>query len=376
MLKNLQLLNDAVIRIDQVTLSPWPCFKVEGECENLPSLLVELLLSNETVPQLWTAKIPVELRQLLLSFPESLMPDLLTLSQMWPERFMDWAKWCPALISLLTQIKGEDGKRWEDFDRLRAMQGGWREVLNRSGWPVSHSMLKLLRKLPINYCSLKNLEALRTHTGDRRKLKLLRHCSQISGLTMETLELPAEMLSVRLLEFDENDILPLEVESVVELCHELVRFRQELGQMPLWAYRHGRFSARTLHNAVQLKRMLACCKKQGGKACFPAPPMPSIKGSKFNIEPITTLSALYREGNQMQNCVVSYGTQVLQGTHFVYRLNIPERATVLLLRIGDDWYPVQVKIFRNGNPRSETIELIERWLGTELEKEASDDFPF
>lgn len=376
MKKDIQLLNNTVIRIGQVTLSPWPCFKVEGECGNLPGLLVELMLSNETIPLLWTTKIPDDLRQLLLSFPENLMPELLTLSQMWPERFMDWAKWCPALITLLTQTKAEDAARWDDFDRLRLMQGGWRDVLRQADWPVSRSSLKLLRKLPINHCSPQNLVALRAHIDDRRKLKLLRHCNRISGLTLETLELPAEMLSVRLLEFDENDLMPLEVESLVELCRELIRFRQELGQLPLWAYRHGRFSARTLHNAVQLKRMLVCCKKQGGKACFPVPPMPSIKGSKFNIEPITTLSALYREGNQMQNCVVSYGTQVLQGTHYVYRLNMPERATVLLLRSGDDWFPAQVKTFRNGTPKPETIDLIERWLGTKLEKEAQDDFPF
>ena len=376
MLKDLQLLNDAVIRIDQVTLSPWPCFRIEGECENLPGLLVELMLSNDTFPQLWTAKIPVELRQLLLSFPECLMPDLLTLSQMWPERFIDWSQWCPALITILTQTKAEDSELWDDFDRLRAMQDGWRAVLKRAGWPVSHSSLKLLSKIAINHCSPQSLAALRAHMGDRGKLRLLRHCSRISRLTLETLELPAEMLSVRLLEFDENDLMPLEVESLVELCRELIRFRQELGQLPLWAYRHGRFSARTLHNAVQLKRMLVCCKKREGKACFPAPPLPSIKGSKFCIDPITTLSALYREGNQQQNCIVSYGTQVLQGTHYVYRLNMPERATVLLLRSGDDWYPAQVKTFRNGNPKPETIELIERWIGTKLEKEAQDDFPF
>jgi hypothetical protein len=375
MKKDIQLLNNTVIRIGQVTLSPWPCFKVEGECENLPGLLVELLLSNESVPILWSAKLSDELRQLLLSFPESLMPDLLTLSQMWPDKFVDWASWCPALITLLTQTKAEDGERWDDFDRLRAMQGGWREVLKLTGWPVSYSMLKLLRKLPINHCSPQNLAALRAHIGDRRKLKLLRHCSRISGLTLETLTLPAEMLSVRLLEFDENDLLPLEVESLVELCRELVRFRQELGRLPLWAYAHGRFSARTLHHAVQLQRMLICCKKQGLRH-FPLPPLPTIKGSKFCVQPLTSLSAIHREGNQQQNCVVSYGVHVLEGTHYVYRLMAPERATVLLLRHGDDWYPAQIKTYRNGNPRPETIELIEKWLGTKLEKEAQDDFPF
>lgn len=375
MLKNLQLLNDAVIRIDQVTLSPWPCFKVEGDFDNLPSLLLELLLSNKPIAILWAAKIPDDLRQLLLSFPEPMLPDLLKLSQMWPERFMDWATWCPALISLLTQIKVEDGERWEDFDRLRLMQGGWRDVLRQAGWPVSPSSLKLLRKIPINHCSPKNLRTLHSHTGDRRKLKLLRHCSQISGLTMETLELPAYMLSVRLLELDENDMLPFELQSVVDMCRELIRYRQELGRLPIWAYRHGRFSARTLHHAVQLQRMLICCKKQGLKR-FPPPPLPSIKGSKFCVQPLTSLSAIHREGNQQQNCVVSYGVHVLEGTHYVYRLMAPERATVLLLRNGDDWYPAQVKTYRNGNPKPETIELIERWIGTKLEKEISDDFPF
>src|SRR5690606_31920189 len=108
----------------------------------------------------------------------------------------------------------------------------------------------------------------------------------------------------------------------------------------------------------------------------PAPPLPSIRSAKINIEPLTTISALYREGNQMQNCVVNYGTHILEGTHYVYRLNFPERATVLLLRSGDDWYPAQIKTYRNGNPQPETIELIEKWLGTKMEKEAQDDFPF
>jgi hypothetical protein len=376
MINTIQLLNDCVIRMGQVTLSPWPCFNVEGECDDLPGVVVELLLSNNPVAMLWAAKIPDDLRQLLLSFPESLVPELLTLSQMWPEKFGDWSKWCPALIALLTQIKAEDGKCWDGFDRLRLMQAGWREVLKAADWPATGLSLNILRKLPINHCTPQNLIEVRQHLNDRRKRKLLGHCRSITSLTLDTLKLPASMLSVRLLEMDENDLLPLDVDSVSEMCHELLRYRQELGLEPLWPYRHGRLSARTLFNAVQLKRMVITCEKLGGSTQFPPPPVSAIQSSKINIEPLTKLSALHREGNQMQNCIVSYGTHVLQRTHYVYRLNLPERATVLLARSGDDWIPVQVKTYRNGNPHPETIELIERWLGTTLEKEAQDDFPF
>lgn len=376
MLTTIQLLNDSKIRVGQVTLSPWPRFKVEGECDNLRDLLVELLLSHDTAALLWSAKIRDELRSLLLSYPESLIPELMTLSQLWPGRFIDWSRWCPALNALLVQIKAKNGKRWDEFDRLRLMQAGWREVFRAAGWPATRSSLKLLRKLPINHCTPHNLIELRQHLKDPPKGKLLQHCRYISSLTLDTLKLPSCMLSVRLLEMDENDLLPLDVDSVSEMCHELVRYRQELGLEPLWPYRHGRLSARTLFNAVQLQRMVVTCQKIGGSTQLPPPPIASIRSNRIDVEPLTTLSALYREGNQMQNCIVSYGSHVLQQTHYVYRLNLPERATVLLVRSGDDWVPVQVKTMRNGNPKPETIELIERWLGNTIKEEAQDDFPF
>ena len=78
----------------------------------------------------------------------------------------------------------------------------------------------------------------------------------------------------------------------------------------------------------------------------------------------------------MQNCVISYGTNVLGGTHYIYRMHQPERATVLLVRNQDSWFPSQVKTFKNGDPKPETLETIEKWLGTKLDKEAQNDFPF
>jgi hypothetical protein len=376
MLNQIQLLNDTQIRIDHVTLSPWPCFKIQGCHDKLPSLLVDLLLSEDTVPLLWSAKIGDELRQLLLSFPESIMPELLTLSQIWPDKFIDWSKWCPALIALLIQNKAPDGKFWDEFDQLRLMKDGWKEILKRAGWSPTRSNLRLLQKLPINYCTPQNLMALRAHIKDRRKLKLLRHCRHITSMTLDTLKLPASVLSVRLLEFTENDLLPLEVDTVVDLCEELIHFRQDLGLEPLWPYRHGRFSARTLHNAVQLQYMLSCCQKQSVSMNIPPPPLPSIRSSQFDVEPLTTLSALYRESNQQQNCIVSFGAHILRRTHYAYRMNRPERATILLLRNGDDWYPNQIKTYRNGDPKSETIEMVERWLGSKIRKEPGDDAPF
>lgn len=376
MTHEIQLLNETRIRVGQVTLSPWPCFETVGECKDLPQLLADLLFSQDSVAQLWAAKISGKLRQQLLSFPESLLPELLTLSQMWPERFMDWSQWCPALITLLTQIKAEDGTQWNDVDRLRIMQDGWRAVLKKAAWPVTRSNLKLLRKIPIEDCSPKNLLELREHLEDRRKCKLLRHTRRFTSQTMDTLRLPAYMLSVRLLEVSENEMLQLEIDSVCEICRDIMHYRREMELEPLWPYRAGRFSARTLMNAAQFQMMLSSLKRDGRTEAFPAPPISSFESKYFSVEPVTSISAIYREGNQMQNCVISYGTNVLAGTHYIYRMHQPERATVLLLRNQDNWFPAQVKTFKNGDPKPETIETIEKWLGTKIDKEAQNDFPF
>jgi hypothetical protein len=376
MTHEIQLLNDTKIRVGQTTLSPWPCFETQGECNDLPSLLTDLLLSQETVAQLWAAKIPDDLRQQLLAFPEALLPELLRLSQMWPERFQDWAEWCPALIALLTQIKAEDGILWDEMDRLRSMQDGWRTVLQKAGWAVTRSNLRILKKIPIEDCSPKNLLELREHLEDPRKRKLLRHTRRFSSQTLDTLRLPAYMLSVRLLEVSENEMLQLEADSVCEICRDIMQYRKEMELEPLWPYHSGRFSARTLMNAAQFQMMLSHLKRHGKGNKFPAPPMPSFESNRIIVEPLTSISAIYREGNQMQNCAISYATNVLSGTHYIYRMHRPERATVLLIRNHDTWYPAQVRTYKNGVPKPETIETIEKWLGTKIDKEAEDDFPF
>jgi hypothetical protein len=376
MIQKIQLLNDTKIRIGQVTLSPWPCYESKGEYEDLPQLLTDLLLSKETIAQLWAAKLSRELRQQLLSFPKPLLPDLLSLSQLWPERFIDWSQWCPALITLLTQIKAEDGTTWDRVDQLHIMQNGWREVLKKAKWPVTRSNLKLLRKIPIEDCSPKNLLELREHLEDRRKRKLLRHTRQFSSQTLDTLRLPAYMLSVRLLEVSENEMLQLDADSVCDICRDIIHYRREMELYPLWPYSSGRFSARTLMNAAQFQMMLSSLQRHGGANVFPSPPMPSFQSKRLSVEPVTSISAIYREGNQMQNCVISYGTNVLGGTHYIYRMHQPERATVLLVRNQDSWFPSQVKTFKNGDPKPETLETIEKWLGTKLDKEAQNDFPF
>lgn len=78
----------------------------------------------------------------------------------------------------------------------------------------------------------------------------------------------------------------------------------------------------------------------------------------------------------MENCAISYAIHVSSGTHYLYRMHRPERATVLLVRNSNAWYPAQVKTFKNGDPNPETIGAIEKWLGTKIEMEAQDDFPF
>jgi hypothetical protein len=55
----------------------------------------------------------------------------------------------------------------------------------------------------------------------------------------------------------------------------------------------------------------------------------------------------------------------------------PERATILLRKNPNDWYPVEIRTFENQYASVDAIEIVFKWAGTTPNgKEIQDDFPF
>jgi hypothetical protein len=98
-------------------------------------------------------------------------------------------------------------------------------------------------------------------------------------------------------------------------------------------------------------------------ASLPGPPVQERPGQ---IEYVSWSRAeLEREGEQMRNCVGTYGDRVARGECAIYRVHEPERCTLSIGPDGAGGYVVgELRTHRNGVPTRATFQYVERWLAT------------
>jgi hypothetical protein len=94
---------------------------------------------------------------------------------------------------------------------------------------------------------------------------------------------------------------------------------------------------------------------------LPDPPM----AGTLNIIPITDSKLLFQEGNEQDNCVYSYLTEIQAGQYFVYQVKGQERAT-LGIRIGSDGAIELDQLFAVSNSQAskQTFEIVDCWLNS------------
>lgn len=372
---NNSTLTNSPAHIGNTIFHQWPNFRVSGIPVDVPERLHRLLTSSETDAIRWRAAIPAEVIKSLLIFPQSLFSQLICVAQHDSSKFIDWAKFCPALIVLAIQPDRLD-KTIELEDAVHMMRSGWRILLKKRGWSATRTTLRILQKMAPSSATHALLSHLRYHLEDRRKARLISHLSLVDATTIDTLHLSSHILSVRLLEVATHQSDIIQAPSVRELCEELMQYRKEVGLYPLWPYRHGQISEKTLFDAEQLIIMQRNMDKLSTKMAFPSPPIDEFKSSKLVISPIRRPRELYHEGIQMQNCLPGYAAQIVCGSHFAYRVIHPERATLLLFRSARGWRPWQLKTIKNGTPGSQTRQLVEAWAGAKFPEKEVEHAPF
>ena len=373
---NYILLGDASIRSNKTTIRAWPDFYTLGDDSDINRLLSDLLNSGDPVAMLWRAKIPVKVLEMFQCFPNCLLRGLLETAQLNPNKFMQLADHCPALVALMA-LQSAQKQTDRDLDRLQIYAQKRSMRLQLLGLPPTQEAYRILSKLTILDCYPVQLEQLKHALHCKSKRKLLRHLPQITAETLNTLQLESDYLDTHLLSLQTTDLLPQQCNCVADICKEISQFRQALGRFPAWPYKGKGLS---LHQLIQSRNKLELELALGvgtRHVRFPKPPLKGIQSSKLRIEPLSSVRDLFHEGNSMQNCIVSYARHTLAGTHYAYKMAYPERATILMVKRADDWYPVEIRTIRNGYPKAGTVDLIHTWAGTILEgKEVTNDFPF
>jgi hypothetical protein len=91
---------------------------------------------------------------------------------------------------------------------------------------------------------------------------------------------------------------------------------------------------------------------------FPAPPLPG----NGNIEPLTSVDALIDEGIEQKNCAGDYGRRVIFGALYLYRVMLPDRATLSIQAVSGRWRIDQLRSKCNGPVKDRTRQIVERWL--------------
>ena len=203
---------------------------------------------------------------------------------------------------------------------------------------------------------------------------MLRHLTHINAGVLDILSLPDAFLNFSLIE--EVAKLNAPPTGLSDLCLEIDAFRSELSMYPSWPFGAGRLSHLILRKYRDELELRVAKQFSDSEVKLPKPPLAGIRAKDFQITPITTIRGIFREGTQMENCSASYIRNVAQGSHYIYRLDRPERATVLLTKGAEEWIPTQIKTFRNGEPTDQTIHAVQIFAGTTPVKLENDEFPF
>lgn len=374
---NYQYLSDASIRVDNLTLRPWPDFTVIGDdLVAADQIVADLLESEDTFAQLWRAKIPDQVLRMIQKYPRCLWRDLLEVSQLHPDYFVQWSQHCPALIALMAVHEAERHTD-RDFDRIRAFYRGRNERLKVLNLPPTREVFRLLAKVPIEDCFPQQLEQLHTAVQDKARRRLLRHLDTITSETLNTLQLPLEYLDGNLLKLQATDLTPPLDLTVAALVEEIEHYRQVTRAFPYWPFRGQQISLRKLVQTQESLELRLALGEDCKRKRLPKPPLPPIKSSKVDIQALTSVRSLWREGDAMGNCVMTYAKPILSGTHYAYKILSPERATILLVKREEDWYPVEIRTHKNVPASSEVVDLVHAWAGTvPTGKEVFDDYPF
>lgn len=224
-----------------------------------------------------------------------------------------------------------------------------RRVIARDlGFSGSRVCLAILSRIPPRYLSLRMMREMVTVLDSAPAVDLLQRLPEITPNAIALLLRPRlhRVLSARLLH---------------DLRHQPTQYRREIVELVTrYAERgengHGSALPR-VHSLREMDETLKRLVTGDLPREFPCP-LP-IAEPALALTPLTSLVAIEREALDMQHCLNNYATRIARHRdHFAYRLDAPERATVLIERRHQRWRVVQARGRDNRKLRTDTIALL------------------
>ena len=357
-----------VIRVGMEIYAPWPNFRIieaprvygRWNYQHLHKLLVE----DDLFFAAWRQEIPPSILSFLGQVPEG-HAGLLILAQINPARFSCLLETHPALLLLQASIfEQHDLFTCSHIDLERLAQLHLSQILERSG--ISRKQLfRLLKKVPLADCWFFHLEHLMELTSCCQQGRLLRHLPVLNRSVSWLLRMHPPMLDSSLLTLAAKQPQYDDL-SITDIVSSMMTKREFAGREPAWPYVG---VIKTWPQLLRAERKNAICCQELSEQ-LPPPPLPAYKAKgRCEITPLITRQQVIAEAEAMGNCLRQYLDDIHVGDRYAYQMKGPERATILLKRVGEQWQVETIGLRKNQRKASPTtVALVRRWMDTATEK--------
>lgn len=365
---NVQIDNNGTIHIEHERYIPWPNFghrsvKTLRGLWN-PQHLKWLLTEEDLFCAAWRSPIPADVLKELLRYPDY-HAELLELGQLDPHKFLRLSRLNPAMVLLIATYwvfpKWErmPNRKKRDAFRQRLLSMEPREALGALALPSSQGWVRILQKIPSQHCWSYHVTMIIDLLHDNRIARYLPHLSAITPEVVYLLQQSELPIDMHLLELAVREpyrgiqFLPFVVCSIFTS-------RQRACRKSIWPFK----------GVIRSWDSLLKIEWENAKRCgeqsvqFPSPPIPIENLPEgLTIRPLHAPQLVHAEALQMNNCSEDYIDSIHRNERYLYRVDAPQRATVLLKRDCSCWKVEEIGLLNNeGEPDLETERLVAQWI--------------
>ncbi|EDY81215.1 hypothetical protein VDG1235_832 [Verrucomicrobiia bacterium DG1235] len=338
-------------------------------CRKIPTAL----LSMDESMLAWQCSFPPAVVDEVVRFPQGHV-ELLDMAYLLPERFVDLARQCPAIVALVSAFwlfcDEYEGER-PDHETVSKFWGWFyvapkKEVLKRLGFEGTRSEFRILSRVHVLDCDLASICEIRSLLGDRRKRRILSYLSDFN----RNVQVLASwgFLDYHLLELAARE--PYRGENLYSVVSD-IREWLDRGLVGAWPYGG---MIRSWKQALRIRSRLSAAFGEDpfevslGEKKFPGPPLAvDHLPDGLSIEAIEDIEELERETCEMGNCAVTFAPNVSSYLDvYFYRMGSPIRSTVQLVKQDDgNWLLNQIFGYGNSKVDPEIKRLVECWIENE-----------
>jgi len=289
----------------------------------------------------------------------------------------------PALLRLLAdRFEPTSARAVEDTPAAGLLRGPRFHLLSFLGLPPERAYWRFLRKIDpagLSPVALRTVAESFQQPTLRRALRHLPHVPPVLGRFLAKTEL-WPLVGPGLL----ADILSAPLRRAESRAEGLTAQLKEI--------REGRIRAGLPLRPLPCLAQVAAARRAAWEVLFPPEsepdaddfepegelPPPPFPGTP-DLVPLTTLREVRQEGREQGNCCGGLGIDGFSRARcwYVYRLERPERATVLLERKNESapWVIQDIRTLYDGIPRFSTVRLVVRLLGVPAQPRWLDEVP-